>query len=204
MYKVFIEQKQVWITELPVICDLKCEIISDKYFVIDSLIDRIFKLPKQRNVNCLVIIVNDASEYWKKLKKAFKYQKAAGGVIENEKGEILFIYRNKKWDLPKGKAEPGEKAKETALREIEEECGVKGHKIEKKLISTYHVYQRKGNIYLKKTSWFKMSANKEQNLVPQLEEGITKVEWLKKSDMAKVKRNTYSSIKRLLKSIDLY
>ena len=203
MYKVFIEQKQVWLAQTPIISTAKSEIISGNQLSVKEVVRLALKLPAEKKIDCLIVIVDNVDNYWKDFKKEFRIEKAAGGVIENKKGEVLFIYRNGKWDLPKGKAEGKETSKETALREVEEECGVKGHKIESKLISTYHIYERKGKLNLKKTHWFRMSIDGEQNLVPQLDEGITKVEWLKKEKLNKVKKNTYSSIKRLLQSVDL-
>ena len=50
---------------------------------------------------------------------------AGGGLVENEKGEILFMFRRGKWDLPKGKLDPGESLENCALREVKEETGIR-------------------------------------------------------------------------------
>ena len=50
---------------------------------------------------------------------------AAGGLVNNEKDEILMIFRRGKWDLPKGKLDKGETLEECAVREVEEETGLK-------------------------------------------------------------------------------
>ncbi len=132
---------------------------------------------------------------------AFKVIEAAGGLVKNKKGEYLFIFRNGKWDLPKGKIEKGEGIKTAAIREVEEECGVSKLKITKELESTYHTYHVEEKAILKRTYWFEMFCEDESQLVPQLEEGITQVKWLSKNDLQQVLDNTYESIKEVLKNI---
>lgn len=132
---------------------------------------------------------------------AFKVIEAAGGLVKNKHGEYLFIFRNGKWDLPKGKIEKGEGIKEAALREVEEECGIGKLKIGKELESTYHTYELNGKSILKRTYWFEMSCEDESKLVPQTEEGITEVKWLSKNDLQQVIENTYESIKEVIKNV---
>ncbi|MEX0274790.1 MAG: NUDIX hydrolase, partial [Flavobacteriaceae bacterium] len=74
---------------------------------------------------------------------------AGGGLVRNQKGKVLFIYRNDKWDLPKGKLDKGETIEECAIREVEEETGVKDLRIEHLLKTTYHIFKRNGNYKLK-------------------------------------------------------
>ena len=132
---------------------------------------------------------------------AFKVIEAAGGLVKNKKGEYLFIFRNEKWDLPKGKLDKGETAKNAAVREVEEECGVGKLKIVKELESTYHTYHEEEKAILKKTYWFEMSCEDDAKLVPQKEEGITEVKWLSKNELDQFYENTYESIKEVLKHI---
>ena len=100
-------------------------------------------------------------ENWKDFCSKFIMIEAAGGLVFNKDGHILMIFRNGKWDLPKGKLEIGESVEECAKREVEEECGIYGLDIIEKLLDTYHTYKLKGNKILKKTYWYKM------NTVPQ-------------------------------------
>jgi 8-oxo-dGTP diphosphatase len=56
--------------------------------------------------------------------------RAAGGVITRPAAggiEVLVVHRPRydDWSLPKGKAEPGEADEETAVREVEEETGLR-------------------------------------------------------------------------------
>ncbi len=137
-----------------------------------------------------------------KLKKAFfKYFQlieAAGGIVQNDKKEILFIYRLGKWDLPKGKVEKGEVFEQCAIREVEEETGVTGLKLKKKIGETYHTYNAFGKHFLKISHWYNMTCSKTQNLVPQTEENITAIKWIKAKDINEPLANTYPSIKDIL------
>src|SRR5215204_4522110 len=57
-----------------------------------------------------------------KLKNAFTKKftliKAAGGLVVNDDRHLLLIFRRGKWDLPKGKLDPGESLETCALREV--------------------------------------------------------------------------------------
>ena len=133
-------------------------------------------------------------------KSMFRLIEAAGGLVENANGEFLFIFRNGKWDLPKGKIEKGEKVKEAAIREVEEECGIKGLTIVSELKPTYHTYYLEEKLVLKPTYWYKMMCSDVSNLVPQTEEGITDVRWIAKKDFKMIKENTFPSILDVLTS----
>lgn len=145
-----------------------------------------------------ILIGDDPKHIFKKIKKSCELIKAAGGLVKSAKGKYLFIFRNKKWDLPKGKVEKGEKMKEAALREVEEECGVKIHTNDEKLCKTYHVYPLNNKIVLKKTNWYSMTVKGEPKLIPQKEEGITKAEWLDKTELKPIVKNTYPLIMDVL------
>ena len=126
---------------------------------------------------------------------------AAGGLVFNKDGDILMIFRNGKWDLPKGKLEEGENKKQCAIREVEEECGIVGLDIIEKLLETYHTYNLSGKRILKRTYWYKMKTDSDGELVPQIEEGITKVSWVEKDQIAEKMRNSYGNISDILDRI---
>ena len=109
------------------------------------------------------------------------------------------IFRNGKWDLPKGKLEIDENIKECAIREVEEECGISGLSIINALKDTYHTYEINEKKIQKRTFWFVMNSNYKGNLIPQTEEGITKVIWVDKQDIAKKLENSFGNISELLK-----
>lgn len=125
---------------------------------------------------------------------------AAGGMVRNETGEVLFMFRRGKWDLPKGKLDPGETLEACALREVEEETGVVNLEIKKFLLVTEHLYQERGQSILKKSHWYLMTCPSEQKLVPQTEEDITELRWIGPADINIVERNTYPAILDVLKS----
>ena len=106
--------------------------------------------------------------------------KAAGGVVVQGK-RILFIKKNGRWDLPKGKLKKGANRKKTAIREICEETGLKKKdlKILQVLIPTYHHIKLKGIINVKETFWFlvQYTGTPKAKLIPDRNEGITKCKW---------------------------
>ncbi|MEX2588825.1 MAG: NUDIX domain-containing protein [Chitinophagales bacterium] len=147
----------------------------------------------------LDILSNDPKAVFKAVKSCFdEYIKAGGGIVRNSMGEILFIFRKKKWDLPKGKIEKGETIKEGARREVMEECGIEQLKVRQKIATTFHAYEMKQKSVLKKTNWYLMFSDATQ-FTPQQEEDISKVRWIKSTKMKKVYKNTYRNIKSLLK-----
>ena len=119
---------------------------------------------------------------------------AAGGLVFNQDDQILMIFRNGKWDLPKGKLEEGENKKQCAIREVEEECGIVGLDITEKLLETYHTYNLSGKKILKRTYWYKMNTDFDGELVPQIKEGITKVSWIDKNQASGKLKNSYGNI----------
>ncbi|SUJ28480.1 Predicted NTP pyrophosphohydrolase [Sphingobacterium spiritivorum] len=138
---------------------------------------------------------------FKKILDKAKIIKAAGGLVENGEGGYLFIFRLGHWDLPKGKVEESEKMKVAAVREVEEETGVKIDYLGPKLITTYHTYYMRGKFVLKATNWYRMGINKVPKLIPQHEEDITAAEWLTPARLKKVKENTYPLILDVIKKI---
>ncbi len=135
------------------------------------------------------------------LKMQVKVIKAAGGLVKNGSGDYLFIHRLGKWDLPKGKVDNGESMKKAAVREVEEECGIQVDYLGRKIRSTYHVYQLKGELVLKKTNWYEMGVNKVPKLKPQWEEDITDAIWLAAEKLAKIRKNTYPLVEDILDGI---
>ena len=157
--------------------------------VLKSVIDQNILVSKQ-----LTFVVNNKREFKKALKVNFRTVKAAGGIVEKE-DLILVIKRHGLWDVAKGKLEKGEVIEEAAVREVEEECGVKVSLINK-IGKTRHVYRYKGAYALKLTHWYRMNLLSEKDMKPQKEEGITAVRWMSRVQVTEMK--TYSSITGLL------
>jgi ADP-ribose pyrophosphatase YjhB (NUDIX family) len=127
------------------------------------------------------------------LKKKFKVVKAAGGLVR-KKDRVLMIYRMKKWDLPKGKKETGEKSKETAGREVEEECNVEV-KIGKKICTTWHTYTMNKNNMIKRTKWYEMDLINDSRSRPSIEEDIEELRWMTQKEVYHALENSYRSIR---------
>jgi len=148
------------------------------------------------------VYINNSPEIitdnWKSFCSDYILIEAAGGLVYNLDNQLLMIFRNGKWDLPKGKLEVGENIQECAIREVEEECGVLGLCIVNALQDTYHTYEIKGKRILKRTYWFEMKTDFKGGLLPQTEEGITKVDWVDKQDIIEKLENSFGNIKELL------
>ena len=119
---------------------------------------------------------------------------AGGGLVSNSKGEFLLILRNGIWDLPKGHQDPGEPIEETALREVQEETGLRALKLEDFICITDHTYLRDEKWHLKHTWWFSMFCNDGSVYTPQTEEGITEIRWTGIEELPELLQNTYPTI----------
>jgi|GEM_PF-1922622 len=126
--------------------------------------------------------------------------RAGGGLVENEKGEVLFMFRRGKWDLPKGKLDPGETLESCALREVREETGVSQLELIKFLLITEHEYEERGLFILKETHWYLMKTTSHQSLIPQTEEDISELRWLGPTDFKTIQQNTYPAILEVLRA----
>jgi 8-oxo-dGTP pyrophosphatase MutT (NUDIX family) len=193
MQKIFVGNK-------PIILTTKVEKETNfKNLMIDSVdIIKVLQLLKKNKYKSVRLIGSSEDELLESFLKLLPNVIAGGGKVFNSKGHILFIFRNGKWDLPKGKAEANETIDQTALREVGEETGIRDLSICKPLEITYHIFKRKNKILLKKTYWFEMYSSYEGNFKPQVKEGITKVKWIDPKKLKKIKKNIYANIDQLL------
>lgn len=192
MYKVFINDKPLFLTN-----EIEKETDFQLFLLESADINKIILKYYQNKIDKAILYHPDEKEILKKLKEKIPVNKAGGGLVKNAKGEILFIYRNDKWDLPKGGIEKNETIEETSIREVEEETGCKNLKIVQKLQKTYHIFKRNGEYKLKITHWFEMFTDYEGPLSGQIEEGIEKVVWLKPEEIPTALENSYENIKLL-------
>lgn len=198
MYKVFVNDKPLFLTN-------QVEKETDfQLFLLESVdIEQLIVKMFNNKIKKAFLYHPDEKEVLKKLKEKLPVVKAGGGLVYNKAGEALFIFRNGKWDLPKGGMEKGEDIEETALREVEEETGVTGLKIVQKLQKTYHVFKRNGTYKLKITHWFEMKTSFSGMLLGQANEGIEKVAWLKPGEIKEVLGNSYENIKLLFEDVEV-
>ena len=164
---------------------------------IDSLL-KIMTEKKLKKTYSVTFTLKNKKEVTKHLKKKFKLIKAAGGIVQNRENKILFIYRLGKWDLPKGKKDKGEKIKNCAVREVEEETNTKV-KIEKKTCTTWHTYTKYKKFILKKTVWYKMKCIDDSKMKGQKKEKIEKVRWMENKIINEILINSYKSLSYVIK-----
>jgi len=200
MYKVFFNRKPVMlITELVKVTDQ-----TPLFFIKYSNTPSIVKALKSKSVRGIYLYHSNPEKLWKHLLKHFPLIEAGGGLVQHQNGKILFIYRNNKWDLPKGRIEKKEMLLDGALREVMEETGVKDLIVKKKLSDTYHIFSRNGKYKLKKTYWYLMHTSYEGVLEPQLDEGIQMATWKNKEEISELMENAYENIKLIISEIGLY
>ena len=159
--------------------------------------DLVFSFEQQPKLQTMVLACRDIDKTWNTFKKSYKVINAAGGMVLNNENNLLMIFRNSRWDLPKGKVEKEEETDKAALREVEEECGLHQLNLVKQLSATYHTYELNGERILKPTHWFMMTTP-ETHLIPQTDEGITEAHWMNKKEIKKASAQSYSSIVSLL------
>ena len=191
---------QIFYKEKPIIISDKKSDLKNSLIINPELFENLdlLKLLTKKRVNSIGIFSNEFEIILNMFKKKYPEIIAAGGKVINNKSEILFIYRNKKWDLPKGKAEKNEIISETALREVKEETGIKNLSIIKPLDKTYHIFKRGGKNYLKSTYWFEMQSDFIGNFKPQKKEGITRVEWIGIENLSSILAKSYANIRLLI------
>ncbi len=192
MYKVFVNDKPLFLTN-KVAKETDFQLFLLESVDIEQLIVKMFN----NKIKKAYLYYPDEKEILKKVKEKIPVKKAGGGLVYNKKGDVLFIFRNGKWDLPKGGCDKGEEIEDCSIREVEEETGVNNLKITKKLQKTYHVFKRNGKYRLKVTHWFEMTTNFEGTPMPQAEEGIEKVAWLNPMQIKEAMKNSYENIKLL-------
>ena len=193
MYKVFFNRKPIFLITKIIKQDNNNPMLHLRY----SSSENIIKALKSKKVKSLFLYHSNQEKLWRNLLKKFPIVQAAGGLVINSKSEYLFIFRNNKWDLPKGGIEKKENIKDAALREVNEETGVEDIKIIRPLPMTYHFFKRNGVFRLKKTFWYLMKTEFDGKFKPQLNEGITKVEWKLEDELNEIFKNSYENIKIL-------
>ena len=163
---------------------------------INSLLHEIDK----KQFHAGIILNEDFHKLKKEFFKHFKIIQAGGGLVKNKEGEVLLIFRRGKWDLPKGKLDANESLEECALREVKEETGLTKIVAGKEIDTSYHTYVEFGKHILKESHWYLMRSNAKEILVPQVEEDITDIRWVKKQDLKNYFDKTFPAIIAVLKN----
>ena len=194
MYKVFIDHKPIILVKKSKAKENLLSISSKE--IKDVTADTKKYLKRTSLDSPLQLICDKPSKEFKRLFADFKEITAAGGLVKGDDGYLL-IFRNGLWDIPKGKMEKGEDEEETAVREIEEECGVRAV-LEDLIVKTYHTYTHKKKKVLKTTYWYLLFYYGNKKLIPQTDEGITDVKWANADELFAIRGNTYGSVNEVL------
>ena len=199
MYKVFFNRKFL---------ELTTEIVSHHdttpfFYIKFSNTKLIVTALKSNKVKGVYLYHPKKKKLWKHFLKRFPLVEAAGGVVQHSNSKTLFIRRNNKWDMPKGRVEKGEAIIDGAVREVMEETGVRDLIVKKSLPITYHIFSSNGTYKLKKTYWYLMFTSYGGPLIPQLEEGILQAVWKTSDQIPKLMKNAYENIKILIEDLAL-
>jgi ADP-ribose pyrophosphatase YjhB (NUDIX family) len=198
-YKIYYNDSFVVLTCKPSQLDDKFARIYDTKKGIEDFLTNISFLFDGQTNDKILLVDDKPGEVMCHLLDMVDIVVAGGGIVANDNGELLLIFRRGKWDMPKGKIEIKECIKDGAMREVEEETGVKVEITDEKPITTYHAYKLKGKNCIKETSWFKMKAlNGAEKLAPQTEEDIEQALWVKPDDLMKYRDISYPLIWGLL------
>ena len=197
MYKVFFNQKPIVLTteittpkEDSPFFYVK---FTNKKFIVHAL--------KSKKVKMLFLYHSKEEKLWYYFFNMFKLIEAAGGLVRNlNTNQYLFIFRNKKWDLPKGRINKNEDVKNAAIREVEEETGVENLSIIKPLNTTFHIFKKNRKYRLKKTFWYSMTTDYDKELTPETREGIEKAIWINKDSIPSLKNKMYRNINLVISS----
>jgi 8-oxo-dGTP pyrophosphatase MutT (NUDIX family) len=203
MYKVYFKDKTVYFGDDFSKAFEKNNGLFYNYTNLKELTELVYAFSLMKGIEKLFIIHNDIITLFEEFKTCFNYIDAAGGVVMRPDGKFLVMKRDGIWDLPKGKLEKGENTETAALREVEEETGLNNLKIIKPILSTFHTYQISKDIALKKTKWFEMNYNGEEEAVPEVAENITEIRWAKPGETDFIRKNTYPSVLDVLYIRDL-
>lgn len=195
-YKVYFDNRVITLSPEP--DRVQKYALFHKFGSKEELFAQISGFAINNDIPSLNIYSSDINNLWKVFASWFTVIEAAGGLVGHPAGKYLFIMRYGRWDLPKGHIEEGETPEQCALREVTEECNIRGHTIMGTLPPSYHTYLFDGRPYMKKTWWFRMNYSGEMITEPQAEEGITHAEWLAPKDIARIKANTFQSLLDLL------
>ena len=175
--------------------------IVHRHTTVDELRNFVMGFAADENVAEACIVHPDVSLLRRDFLSLYRVINAAGGLIHDGNGEYLVIDRRGVPDLPKGKAEPGESDVETAMREVEEETGLRGMNILDHIADTFHTYPLNGELVLKRTAWFSMSVPGQPKLTPQAEEQITDARWVPRAQMREEAMRTYESLRDIFLSV---
>ncbi|MDD2491732.1 MAG: NUDIX domain-containing protein [Bacteroidales bacterium] len=202
MYRIYFNKRCL------AVCSINHKALNEPDAVLYSpgAVPELADLPKifdeSPQITKLYVPSHNQENTFKQLCTKFSRITAGGGIVTNKKGEYLIIFHHGVWDFPKGMQESGEDIRQTAMREVEEECGIHDLEIHEHLCDTYHTYHRDGEFILKTTRWYRMNyLGNGTDTHPQAEEEIERAIWAPPTDLPTYFANTYPSIQYLYKLV---
>ncbi len=199
MYKIYLDNRFIILSSQPDHRQNYC--LLHKYNNQEALSEQISAFLSDESINFLNIYSADIESLWQSFKEIFHFLEASGGIVKDNKGNLLLIKRYKRWDAPKGHFEPCETPELCARREIKEECGIVCGNTIAELSPTYHVYKFREEYYLKKTYWFLFDYSGNGKTIPQQEEGITQADWIKRDSIDDIIKDMWHSIRDVLSEV---
>ena len=202
-YRIYFGNKPFYISnvltpDMQQLTDAGCTLVINQ--PTDSCVQSCIHDLDKTDADAAIILSSKPDYYFQLLQSKFQTITAGGGLVKNENGEYLFIFRRGKWDLPKGKLDEGETIEACALREVQEETGLQHVQLMAPLITTWHTYHERGQFLLKESVWYRMEASTAEALVPQTEEDIQTLQWVAPQDIPALLDNTFPSIVDVLKA----
>jgi 8-oxo-dGTP pyrophosphatase MutT (NUDIX family) len=202
--KIYFDHKPLFLCD-EITAELEEYVHHDDAIFIDELDSHTVKSMihemQLEKVHAGVFLHHDLEELKKFFYKKFTVIQAGGGLVKNEKEEILIMFRRGKWDLPKGKIDEGETLEQCALREVEEETGLNNVELIEPLTVTYHTYHEGTKFILKESHWYTMGVKGKQELVPQTNEGISELKWVEAPDIYYYIKDAYPSVSDVLQKV---
>ena len=201
MYNIYFDKRVIHLINSKDFKDFEKSLPSDTVVMLSAEEDEIAGLPEMMrqntNITTLAAVVEDEDQALKTFGSRMKIIHAGGGIVKNPAGELLGIFRRGVWDIPKGKQEPGEAIEDTALREVEEETGIRNLQINRFIGTTLHTYDTYGDFCLKYTHWYDMSCSGGNDTVPQQEEDISEARWMTPEEFRKNMMNSFPSLREI-------
>lgn len=205
MYKIYINDTPLFLVNTSFLTDKSLnfdqKLVARYNNKAKSLLQYIDMLEKTDRYDAVIIHHAQEKKLFKDFKSLYKKIKAAGGVVYNDRKEVLMIYRRNFWDLPKGKIDPGESKKQAAIREVQEETGLQELIIVKRLMKTLHTYRLKNGTRILKYSYWYIMETPEHDLIPQAEEDIEEAVWRRPSEFLASQQKAYKSIFDVLQKL---
>ena len=167
----------------------------------EELMNRVCQFEHDEAIADMKISVDSVDRMMSLYQRRHRLITAAGGLVVRD-GKCLVIDRRGHLDLPKGKTEVGESPEETAVREVAEEVGLSGMKIEDHVAATYHTYNIGSETVVKRTDWFLMRLE-DMGVEPvlQTEEDIVGSKWMSADEMKASEQSTYTSLRPIFGSL---